>query len=54
MRYNIVGEPFPVVICELEPGEQMITESGSMAWISLFIDTMLYAAESRLGGNTFL
>ena len=34
MRYNIVGEPFPVVICELEPGEQMITESGSMAWMS--------------------
>ena len=34
MRYNIVGEPFPVVICELEPGEEMITESGSMAWMS--------------------
>ena len=34
MQYKIQGEPFPVVICQLEPGEQMITESGSMAWMS--------------------
>ena len=34
MKYNIQGDPMPVVICELEPGEKMITESGSMVWMS--------------------
>lgn len=34
MKYSIQGEPMPVVICELEPGEKMITESGSMVWMS--------------------
>ncbi len=34
MRYEIKGNSFPVVICYLENGEQMITERGSMAWMS--------------------
>ncbi len=34
MRYNIVGEPLPVVICDVEPGETLFTESGSMSWMS--------------------
>lgn len=34
MRYSIEGEPLPVVICELENGEMMITESGAMSWMS--------------------
>ena len=34
MKYEIQGEPMGVVICQLEAGEQMITESGSMAWMS--------------------
>lgn len=34
MRYQIAGETLPVVICELEAGEKMITEGGSMAWMS--------------------
>ena len=34
MRYEIKGGAFPVVICELESGEQMITEKGSMVWMS--------------------
>lgn len=34
MRYNIQGEPMPVVICQLEAGESMVTERGSMAWMS--------------------
>ena len=34
MKYNIQGETLPVVICELESGESMITESGAMAWMS--------------------
>lgn len=32
MKYEIKGEPFPIVICHLESGEQMITEKGSMVW----------------------
>ena len=34
MKYRIEGETLPVVICELESGESMITESGAMAWMS--------------------
>lgn len=34
MKYSIEGEPLPVVICELDNGETMITESGAMAWMS--------------------
>lgn len=34
MRYSIEGEPMPVVICELENGEVMMTESGAMSWMS--------------------
>ena len=34
MRYEIKGEPMPVVVCSLEAGEKMITERGSMAWMS--------------------
>ena len=34
MKYNILGEPMPVVICDVEPGETLITESGSMSWMS--------------------
>lgn len=34
MKYQIVGEPMPVVICELSGGESMITEKGSMVWMS--------------------
>lgn len=34
MRYRIEGTPLPVVICELNAGEQMITERGSMSWMS--------------------
>ena len=34
MRYNIIGEPMPVVICDLDAAESMITEKGSMVWMS--------------------
>ena len=33
-KYEILGENLPVVVCELSPGESMITESGSMSWMS--------------------
>ena len=34
MKYQIKGEPMPVVICRLEDGESMICESGAMSWMS--------------------
>lgn len=34
MRYEIKGETLPVVICQLEDNESMITEGGGMAWMS--------------------
>lgn len=34
MRYEIKGDSLPVVICQLEQGERMITESGAMSWMS--------------------
>lgn len=33
-KYEILGDNLPVVVCELFPGESMITESGSMSWMS--------------------
>ncbi len=34
MKYNIVGEPLPAVICDVEAGETLITESGAMSWMT--------------------
>lgn len=34
MHYEIMGGAFPVVICHLADGEKMITEKGSMVWMS--------------------
>ena len=34
MKYSIEGTPLPVVICELQAGESMITEKGAMSWMS--------------------
>lgn len=34
MKYEIKGTPLPVAICHLEAGEKMITERGSMSWMS--------------------
>ena len=34
MEYKIEGTPLPVVICQLQSGECMITERGSMSWMS--------------------
>ena len=34
MEYEIRGETTPVVICQLSAGESMVTEKGSMVWMS--------------------
>jgi uncharacterized protein (TIGR00266 family) len=38
MQYEIKGTPFPVVECKLEKNEKMITERGSMVWMSPNMD----------------
>ncbi len=34
MRYELKGEPMPVVICYPQNGKKLITERGSMVWMS--------------------
>lgn len=34
MKYKIIGEPLSVVICDVDAGETLFTESGSMSWMS--------------------
>ncbi len=34
MKYRIIGDNLPAVICDVEPNETLITESGAMAWMS--------------------
>lgn len=34
MKYSIEGTPLPVVICDMNPGEVMMTERGSMSWMT--------------------
>ncbi len=34
MEYKIFGEPLSAVTCTVNPGEKMITESGSMVWMT--------------------
>lgn len=34
MTYQIYGEPMPVVVCNVDPGESVICESGAMSWMS--------------------
>ena len=34
MNYDIKGGAFPVVLCNLADGEKMITEKGSMVWMT--------------------
>jgi len=33
MKYEIKGGDLPVVICQLDAGETIVTESGSMSWM---------------------
>ena len=34
MKYEIKGEPLPVVICAVENGESVICEAGAMSWMT--------------------
>lgn len=49
MKYEIKGGNLPVVICALQPGETMVTESGAMSWMSPNMK-METGAKGGLGG----
>ena len=34
MKYEIKGGMFPIVVCQMEDGEQMITDKGAMIWMT--------------------
>ena len=38
MKYEIKGEPMPVVICHLDGGESVLCESGAMSWMTPNMD----------------
>lgn len=52
MRYEIKGGSFPIVVCQLESGEQMITEKGSMVWMTPNMQMdILFHGRFRRGGR---
>ncbi|MDR2670406.1 MAG: TIGR00266 family protein [Oscillospiraceae bacterium] len=55
MEYNILGEPMPVVVCTLQPGESMLTERGSMAWMTpnMQMDTNAGGSFGKAFGRMF-
>lgn len=55
MKYQIKGDTLPVVICQLEGGESMVTERGSMAWMSpnMKMDTTTNGGIGKAFGRMF-
>lgn len=55
MRYQIQGETLPVVICQLEAGERMITEGGGMSWMSpnMLMETTTNGGVGKAFGRMF-
>ena len=55
MNYKIEGDTLPVVICELEANECMVTESGAMAWMSpnMEMQTTSNGGVGRMFGRMF-
>ena len=50
MDYEIQGGAMPVVICKLQPGESIFTESGGMGWMSSNIDMSTNMEGGLFGG----
>ena len=55
MKYEIVGEPFPVVICHLEQNESMHCQSNGMSWMSpnMEMDANMGGGIGKLFGRAF-
>ena len=50
MKYEIKGGNLPVVLCTLQPGETMVTESGAMSWMSPNMKMARRAVSAALSG----
>ena len=55
MKYQIIGEPLPVVICDVEPEEVLITERGAMSWMSpnMLMETQGTGGFGKMMGRMF-
>lgn len=55
MKYQIKGDTLPVVICQLEAGEKMITEGGAMSWMSpnMLMETTTNGGIGKAFGRMF-
>ena len=55
MNYNIEGEPLPVVICNLEANETIITEKGAMSWMTpnMKMETTSNGGIGKMFGRAF-
>ena len=55
MRSKIIGEPLPVVICDVEPNETLITEKGAMSWMSpnMIMETQGTGGFGKMMGRMF-
>lgn len=54
-KYEILGGNLPVVVCELAAGESMITEKGSMSWMSpnMQMETVSNGGVKKMLGRMF-
>lgn len=50
MEFEIQGGNMPVVICKLQPGESMYTESGGMGWMTSNIEMSTNMEGGLFGG----
>ncbi|MCL2577029.1 MAG: TIGR00266 family protein [Defluviitaleaceae bacterium] len=60
MKHRIIGESFPVLICEMDRGEKMITQRGGMSWRTANIEMstnstggLVKGLKRTLAGNNF-
>ena len=55
MNYSIEGEPLPIVICNLDANETMITEKGAMSWMTpnMKMETTSNGGIGKMFGRAF-
>ncbi len=55
MKYEILGDNLPVVVCRLDDGEAMFNEGGSMSWMSpnMKMETTTNGGAGRALGRMF-
>lgn len=55
MKFNVTGEPFSVVICDLEAGESIMCEAGAMSWMSpnMKMETTSNGGVGKMFGRMF-